>query len=270
MEGYLPTYMDNYKINLRELEEAYGPFATRLDIDILDSDALRKAFAKILSPMTKSVIPLRPPRILVLGPGRYIRNAVATELKTLLGLPLIALDEVVQNEIEAKTPLGRALLQRVTDIPDDVSVSLVERELRRSHVRHLGWVLEGLPRSKTQVSKFAGLNLAPTLIVTLKAKPEEFMERLKKVMVDPATGKIIDLGLNARVEAETSIRLRPRQSRDDLLLQEVTAGLAEQDEVGRAARELFPTAVVEIDFSAGEKEAAMRISKLLDDSSIFY
>jgi adenylate kinase len=123
-------------------------------------------------------------KVLLIGPPGSGKGTQGERLAAGLGLEHVAAGDLLRDEVEKQTPLGKRvqdMMQRGELVPDAVIISLLmPRVLAASDAN--GYVLDGFPRSVDQAveaRKLAELAAAgPDAVIYLDAPREELVRRI--------------------------------------------------------------------------------------------
>ncbi|MGL5508070.1 MAG: adenylate kinase family protein [Microcoleaceae cyanobacterium] len=86
------------------------------------------------------------------GAGKSVQAQLFGETQ---GIPLLAIGEVLRQEVAQTTPLGQLAQPYVESgglVPDEIMIKFVRKRLLQDDVSH-GWLLEGYPRTAFQAEE---------------------------------------------------------------------------------------------------------------------
>ncbi len=113
------------------------------------------------------------------GKGTQARHLVAR-----YGIPQIATGDMLREERQAETALGRraqAFMDRGELVPDDLMIAMIETRLQKPDAR-AGFILDGFPRTTPQAAALdatmARLRRAVEHVLYLRVTPEVLERRL--------------------------------------------------------------------------------------------
>jgi adenylate kinase len=130
-------------------------------------------------------------RVVLLGPPGSGKGTVAEKLEERFGLAHLSTGQWFRKEMEAGTPLGKKISERVKRgelVPDEWVVGLFEQWLTPELIRN-GYLLDGLPRTIRQaeaLDQFCAKKDAPIEIVLYLECPDE-------VIISRITGRRVCL-----------------------------------------------------------------------------
>jgi len=105
-------------------------------------------------------------------------------------------------------------------VPDDVISSLVTNRLKQPDCQIHGYVLDGFPKTVSQIQLLEDLKVQPTVIVVLECPDDTVFKRLANRKIDPLTGIVYDLSdPNLSIPHEVSSRLQSRPHDDQQVLE---------------------------------------------------
>ena len=121
-----------------------------------------------------------PPAILFLGPPGVGKGTYAARVASHLGVPHVAAGDLVRDEIESGTPLGKAVAAHIADggmLQDEEVFELVSKRLATGDVSRTGVVLDGFPRSVRQAQMLESAARAD-VVVNLGMREEALVSKL--------------------------------------------------------------------------------------------
>lgn len=125
-------------------------------------------------------------RLLIMGPQGVGKGTQAALLSKHYGIPAISTGDIFRYNLREGTDLGRQA-QAYTDrgelVPDELTNKIVQDRLGMKDVAQ-GWILDGYPRSSTQVTALdqmlKTLRTPLTAVVALDANHDTLMERIAR------------------------------------------------------------------------------------------
>jgi len=136
--------------------------------------------------MTKGLASRFPRRVVLLAPPGAGKTTQARMLSELTGAALVSTGALLREEIEKRSPLGKAVrsyVERGELVADEIMVGLVHSRL--VHVaKNEGYVLEGFPRDIRQAIALQsfedeeGNSISPEAVVLLDVSGRELARRL--------------------------------------------------------------------------------------------
>eukprot|EP00826_Nyctotherus_ovalis_P006902 TRINITY_DN11687_c0_g2_i1.p1 TRINITY_DN11687_c0_g2~~TRINITY_DN11687_c0_g2_i1.p1 ORF type:complete len:138 (-),score=35.01 TRINITY_DN11687_c0_g2_i1:36-449(-) len=103
----------------------------------------------------KSNTPRRPPKILIVGAPGSGKSTLSKLIAAKFGLVYVSTAGLLNGEIANNTEVGKAAAQLMQEgqlISDGDIVKLIERRLSRQDCKTNGWILEGFPKTESQMN----------------------------------------------------------------------------------------------------------------------
>lgn len=124
----------------------------------------------------------KPRRIVILGPPAGGKGTHAKRLAADLGVPHIAIGDMLRREVAEGTSLGRTAKGRMDAgelVPDEVVEEMVLSRLGRPDAAR-GWILDGFPRDREQAEALErqGVGSRVELALALEVSLHEIVERI--------------------------------------------------------------------------------------------
>ena len=188
LERAAETTLSEYNLHIKGVKESYRKFIYEADADKtleeMEQDLLK--MVKI-----KSIDPMRPPRIIILGPPGSGRATQACNIAKKYGIAHVSVVDLLKEEMGKQTLRGRLISEWMAKgelVPSTTVISLVEKRLKESDWYINGWVMDGFPKTVEQVSLLTQMKIVPSKVVILECKQEVCIERLTLKRLDPLTG----------------------------------------------------------------------------------
>jgi adenylate kinase len=123
-------------------------------------------------------------RLILFGPPGAGKGTQAARLAELLGVPHISTGDIFRGAIAAQTPVGvkaQAYLDEGKLVPDSVVIDLVRERFSQPDT-HLGWILDGFPRTVPQAHALDALlseiHQAFDRVINLEVPNEFLVQRM--------------------------------------------------------------------------------------------
>ncbi len=130
-------------------------------------------------------------RIVLLGPPGSGKGTYASRLTSILRVPHISTGDMVRDEINAQTEIGR-VIKEYSDlgelVPDEVIIRLLKERLKRSDCER-GFILDGFPRTIQQAEALDGISKID-LVLNLNVPDEVIIQRLSNRIICRRCGAI--------------------------------------------------------------------------------
>ncbi|GIQ81984.1 adenylate kinase/UMP-CMP kinase [Kipferlia bialata] len=152
-------------------------------------------------------------RIVLCGPPGSGKGTVSPALIAAYGMVHIAPGDMLRENVQNNTPLGRkhlysfsvcvslgisspctvsphasAFMESGDLVPDDIIIQMVLDRLDRPDVAMHGFILDGFPRNVSQAHCLLDAGIVPTHVLVLEIPEPEVVRRLGGRLVDPQTG----------------------------------------------------------------------------------
>jgi len=147
--------------------------------------------SKLMAMRGRSSAPRRPPRVVVLGPPGSGRSTQAINLASRYGLVYISSSQLLKDQVERKTELGRQIAHLMSQgdlVPDQIMTDLLQGRLEETDCKVNGWVADGYPKTVEQATSLKHRGLMPTHVFFLQAPDAMVYERMDGRRLDPVTG----------------------------------------------------------------------------------
>lgn len=197
-----------YEYNLKGVKEVYGAQWHEVD-GVGTVDQVAAKVERIFKVKGRSKAPRKPPRVMILGPPGSGRSTQARKLSQRYGLVLVSTSQLLKDQIQRKTDIGRrlaAIIQEGSLVPSDIVTELVRSRLEETDCKVNGWVLEAAPKTMEQAQAFKSFHITPTHVFFLEAPDALVYDRVAQRRLDPLTGTYYD-GLNPPPSDEVRNRL---------------------------------------------------------------
>jgi len=130
-------------------------------------------------------------RIVLLGPPGSGKGTYASRLTSILRVPHISTGDMVRDEINAQTEIGK-VIEEYSDrgelVPDEVIIRLLKERLKRSDCER-GFILDGFPRTIQQAEALDGISKID-LVLNLNVPDEVIIQRLSNRIICRRCGAI--------------------------------------------------------------------------------
>jgi len=124
-----------------------------------------------------------PVRLVMLGPPGAGKGTQGARFARQRGVPWISTGEILRQEVQAGTPIGRAakvIMDAGRLIGDDIMIGIARDRLERQDAAQ-GFVLDGFPRSLPQAEALDTLvdDRSPLVVVDIEVPVETLITRLR-------------------------------------------------------------------------------------------
>lgn len=173
-------------------------------------------------------------QLILLGAPGSGKGTQARRLEQAYGVVHISTGDMLRDAVAEGTELGGLIedrLRRGHLVPDAHVLALVAERLGRGDL-HRGFAIDGYPRTRRQVDDFEklmqGLGLGTDAALNIAVPDEIVVERLSSRRIDPETGRVYNLALEAQPPPEIAGRLaRRNDDRPEIIRQRLATYHAE-------------------------------------------
>lgn len=173
-------------------------------------------------------------QLILLGAPGSGKGTQARRLEEAYGVVHISTGDMLRDAAAEGTELGGRIedrLRRGHLVPDAHVLALVEERLGRGDL-HRGFAIDGYPRTRRQVDDFEKLmqrlGLGIDAALNISVPDEIVVERLSSRRIDPETGRVYNLALEAQPPPEIAGRLaRRNDDRPEIIRQRLATYHAE-------------------------------------------
>merc|ERR1719262_547663 len=145
-----------------------------------------ESMKKMIQLRPYSNAPLRPPRVIIIGPCGSGRSTQAQMIAKHYGCVHVDVAAVVKDLQEKNK-------SAVAEVPgefvsDEELCEVVGRRLNEIDCVRKGWILDGFPKTQAQAEFLRQAHLWPSRIIHLAMNPETAALRISARRIDPETG----------------------------------------------------------------------------------
>jgi len=259
-------YALEYNLNINHIKEIYKNYFFQIDGQNTE-DKLLEEMARLVKYRIRSKAPKRSARVLILGPPGSGRSSIANFVSKKYGFVNVNTAHLLKDLVAKKTEVGRVCLNQIKKgdlVPDDVISSLVTNRLKQPDCQIHGYVLDGFPKTVSQIQLLEDLKVQPTVIVVLECPDETVFKRLANRRIDPLTGVIYDLSdPNVSIPYEVNARLQSRPHDDQQVLEK---RLARWKELLKVVEQHYSPYILKVSANMTEKNVLEKIAFYLENS----
>ena len=138
-------------------------------------------------------------KIMIAGPPASGKGTQCEKIVEEFNVVHISTGDELRYQVQQRTPLGieaKRYMDAGALVPDDLMVSIVKDRMSHMDVLERGWLLDGFPRTATQVLALKEQGIEPDKLVLLDVPDALLVERCVGRRSDPVTGKIYHMTSN--------------------------------------------------------------------------
>lgn len=121
-------------------------------------------------------------KILIAGPQGSGKGTQATRLSQKLGIPALSMGQLLRDEIETGSELGKEISKIIYEdgelVSDEMALGMLKKRLEQDDAKG-GYILDGYPRNVEQYNAFKEFD-TPTAVILIDVPADESMKRLLK------------------------------------------------------------------------------------------
>merc|ERR1719420_2163888 len=170
----------------RRLQHYFRNMLRQIDATTGDDDMIYESMKKMISLRAYSNAPLRPPRVIIIGPCGSGRSTQAQMIAKHYGCVHVDIAALVKDLQEKKN-------SAVAEVPaefvsDEELCEVVGKRLNEIDCVRKGWVLDGFPKTPSQAEFMRKAHLWPSRVCNLTVDEDTVVQRLSSRRIDPVTG----------------------------------------------------------------------------------
>lgn len=130
-------------------------------------------------------------RIFVVGPPGSNRKEIALSLADHFAWPCVSVGDLLNKEVSKKSELGKEISEckkMYKYVPDEIVIELVKNSIAEFEKSEQNWVIEGFPRTMSQVVSMQKMGIYPTRVALLNVKKPSSQLKVKNNLISNATG----------------------------------------------------------------------------------
>lgn len=178
--------LQHYFRHVTTVAECFKNVLRQIDATTGDDDMIYESIKKMISLRPYSNAPLRPPRVILIGPCGSGRSTQCQMLAKHYGCVHVDIAALVKDLQEKKK-------STVAEVPpefvsDEELCELVGKRLNEIDCVRKGWVLDGFPKTPSQAEFMRKAHLWPSRVCNLTIDEDAVVQRLSSRRIDPVTG----------------------------------------------------------------------------------
>ncbi|ORC93069.1 adenylate kinase [Trypanosoma theileri] len=137
-----------------------------------------------------------PLNLLLFGAPGCGKGSASEALVRDFGLLHISAGNLLRDEVERQTPLGKAVGVIMSEghlIPDEMIVKIIVRRVLQPDAKAQGVLLDGFPRTLAQAKSLAASGFKIDALIFINVDAKNLEERCLLRRLDPVTGRVYNL-----------------------------------------------------------------------------
>eukprot|EP01063_Lacrimia_lanifica_P015811 TRINITY_DN22480_c0_g1_i1.p1 TRINITY_DN22480_c0_g1~~TRINITY_DN22480_c0_g1_i1.p1 ORF type:complete len:331 (+),score=127.33 TRINITY_DN22480_c0_g1_i1:28-1020(+) len=139
------------------------------------------------------------PKVIIVGAPAAGKGTQCEMMVEAFGFVHLSTGNLLRSEVAAKTELGLRAADFMNAgklVPDELVVDLLMKRMEEPDVKQRGWLLDGFPRTVSQLEVLKARHIFPDSIVYLDVADEIVVERIDGRRMDPVTGQTYHMKYN--------------------------------------------------------------------------
>ncbi|XP_025834323.1 adenylate kinase 8 [Agrilus planipennis] len=176
-----------------------------------------------LTNIRKAIVPLRPTRIVILGPKGCGRKTQAKMFNSRMGLIHVDFEQLLNQAWISDSELGKQLRACKDEVcfQSDLLSQIINKRILEDDCLEKGWVLTGFPNNEIDFRHLDTLDTPPNRVVFLECDLNVCRERLKNKRINVFTGSETDIKLNPELTIGKKLAVHPKD-RIEVINAEIT------------------------------------------------
>lgn len=162
-------------MNLNGVNAAFDQFIFEYDCANKNPADVCAELQRILGLRFRSNAPRRPPRVFIAGPPGTGKDTQARLLAQKFGLVHISARALLKNEMQANKDHAEAIRKAIDEgepVQEDIMNAVIERRIKQGDCKVNGFVIEGYPCSKTQITYIRSWKIKPSVVFVFGASAD--------------------------------------------------------------------------------------------------
>jgi adenylate kinase len=185
-EDAINRRLQHYFRHITTVAECFKNVIRQIDATTGDDDMIYDSIKKNIFLRPYSNAPLRPPRVVVMGPCGSGRSTQCQMIAKHYGCVHVDIATLVKDLQETKK-------SAVAEVPpefvsDEELCEVVGKRLNETDCVRKGWVLVGFPKTASQAEFMRKAHLWPSRVCNLTVDEDAVVQRLSSRRIDPVTG----------------------------------------------------------------------------------
>jgi len=185
-EDAINRRLQHYFRHIGAVAECFKNVMRQIDATSGEGDMVYDSLKKMINLRPYSNAPLRPPRVVVVGPCGSGRSTQCQMIAKHYGCVHVDIAALVKDLQEKKK-------SQVAEVPaefvtDEELCEVVGKRLNEIDCVRKGWVLDGFPKTPSQAEFMRKAHLWPSRVCNLTVDEDVVVQRLSSRRIDPVTG----------------------------------------------------------------------------------
>merc|ERR1712224_539949 len=186
LEDIINRRLQHYFRHIVTVAECFRNVMRQIDATTGDDDMIYESMKKMIQLRPYSNAPLRPPRVIIIGPCGSGRSTQCQMIAKHYGCVHVDIAALVKDLQETKK-------SAVAEVPpefvsDEELCEIVGKRLNEIDCVRKGWVLDGFPKTPSQAEFLRAAHLWPSRVCNLTVDEDVVVHRLSCRRIDPVTG----------------------------------------------------------------------------------
>jgi adenylate kinase len=178
--------LQHYFRHCVSVAECFKNVIRQIDATTGDDDMIYESIKKMIAIRPYSNAPLRPPRVVIIGPCGSGRSTQCQMIAKHYGCVHVDIATLIKDLQEKKK-------SAVAEVPpefvsDEELCEVVGKRLNEIDCVRKGWVLDGFPKTPSQAEFMRMAHLWPSRVCNLTVDEDVVVQRLSSRRIDPVTG----------------------------------------------------------------------------------
>merc|ERR550514_381108 len=178
--------LQHYCRHIVTVAECFKSVVRQIDATSGDDDMIYESLKKMISLRPYSNAPLRPPRVMVIGPCGSGRSTQCQMIAKHYGCVHVDIATLVKDLQEKQKSTAAEIPPEF--VTDEELCELVGKRLNEIDCVRKGWVLDGFPKTSSQAEFLRKAHLFPSRVCNLTVDEDVVVQRLSSRRIDPVTG----------------------------------------------------------------------------------
>merc|ERR550514_453547 len=178
--------LQHYCRHIVTVAECFKNVIRQIDATTSDDDMIYESIRKMIQLRPYSNAPLRPPRVIIIGPCGSGRSTQAQLIAKHYGCVHVDVAALVKDLQDKKKSADAEVPAEF--VSDEELCEVVGKRLNEIDCVRKGWVLDGFPKTQQQAEFMRKAHLWPSRVCNLTVDEDVVVQRLSSRRIDPVTG----------------------------------------------------------------------------------